>query len=242
MLLDHGCRRSGEHYIYQPIPDLMCCRSFSIRVALNDFLTTKSQKKTLRRFINHFCGNESYPDESDVMVRLQKCIDASVELEFILERSSFKEEAYQLYKKYQIAVHHNQPDKLTQEQYENFLVKNSFVTSVPYQGAYHHSWYFRGQLIAVGVLDILPECLSSVYFFYDPDFSKWSLGIVSALIEINLAKWLSNHISGLKYYYLGLYIDDCPKLSYKANFGPAQILDPAHYKWIPFEEAKESLF
>lgn len=181
-------------------------------------------------------------DEPDVMIRLQKCMDSSDQLDLVLEKSSFKEEAYQLYKKYQISIHHDTPEKLTREQYENFLVKNSFVSNAPYQGAYHQSWYFEGQLIAVGVLDILPNCLSSVYFFYDPDFSKWSLGTMSALVEINLASRLGSHVPSLEYYYLGLYIDDCPKLSYKANFGPAQILDPNRYKWISFDEAKNSLF
>ena len=242
MLLDHGCRRSGEHYIYQPIPDLMCCRPFSIRLKVDEFVPTKSQKKSIRRFINHFCGNHLHPDEPDIMIRLQKCMDSSEQLDIVLEKSSYKEEAYELYKKYQLAIHHDKPEKLTREQYEDFLVKNSFDTNAPYQGAFHLSWYFHGQLIAVGVLDILPKCLSSVYFFYDPDLSKWSLGTLSALVEINLAGWLSSHVIGLKYYYLGLYIDDCPKLNYKANFGPSQILDPVQYEWIPFEEAKGSLF
>lgn len=38
-----------------------------------------------------------------------------------------------------------------------------------------------GKLIAVGVIDILPRCVSSVYLFYDPDYSFLSLGVYSAL-------------------------------------------------------------
>lgn len=34
-------------------------------------------------------------------------------------------------------------------------------------------------LLQVGVVDILPSCLSSVYCFYDPDFRSLSLGKVS---------------------------------------------------------------
>jgi arginine-tRNA-protein transferase len=41
-----------------------------------------------------------------------------------------------------------------------------------------------GKLIAVGVVDILPKCLSSVYLFYDPDYAFLSLGIYSGLYLI----------------------------------------------------------
>lgn len=37
------------------------------------------------------------------------------------------------------------------------------------------------KLVAVGVIDILPQCTSSVYFFYDPDYSFLSIGTYSAL-------------------------------------------------------------
>lgn len=38
-----------------------------------------------------------------------------------------------------------------------------------------------GKLIAVGVLDVLPESISSVYFFYDPEYEFLNLGTYSAL-------------------------------------------------------------
>lgn len=37
-----------------------------------------------------------------------------------------------------------------------------------------------GELIAVGVLDILPGCVSSVYFMYNAKWEKYSLGKVCA--------------------------------------------------------------
>jgi arginyl-tRNA---protein transferase len=42
-----------------------------------------------------------------------------------------------------------------------------------------------GELIAMGVLDILPGCVSSVYFIYDKAWEKFSLGKVTI-------KWLFN--------------------------------------------------
>lgn len=45
-------------------------------------------------------------------------------------------------------------------------------------------YYLEEKLIAVGVVDVLPESLSSVYFFYDPKYRKYSLGVYGALKEI----------------------------------------------------------
>ena len=54
--------------------------------------------------------------------------------------------------------------------------------------------------------------ISSVYFFFDPDYSKLSLGTFSALYEID---WMRKR--GMRYYYLGLFVESCAHLNYKAN-------------------------
>lgn len=45
-------------------------------------------------------------------------------------------------------------------------------------GSYHQMYRLDGELIAVGVLDILPGCVSSVYFMYNAKWEKYSLGKV----------------------------------------------------------------
>lgn len=44
-------------------------------------------------------------------------------------------------------------------------------------GTYHQLYRLDGRLVAVGVVDILPSGLSSVYLFYDPDEKLLSLGM-----------------------------------------------------------------
>jgi arginyl-tRNA--protein-N-Asp/Glu arginylyltransferase len=44
-------------------------------------------------------------------------------------------------------------------------------------------------MMQVGVVDVLPSCLSSVYCFYDPDYRHLSLGKYTALAEI---AWVVN--------------------------------------------------
>lgn len=48
-------------------------------------------------------------------------------------------------------------------------------------GSFHQHYILDGKLIAVAVLDILPASLSSVYLYYDPDYSFLGLGVYSAL-------------------------------------------------------------
>jgi arginine-tRNA-protein transferase len=66
-----------------------------------------------------------------------------------------------------------------------------------------------GQLVAVGVVDVLPQCLSSVYFFWDPSLSALSLGKLGALKEIAYVQAASRWSSDLHYYYMGFYIHKC---------------------------------
>lgn len=48
-------------------------------------------------------------------------------------------------------------------------------------GSFHQQYWLGQKLIAVGVIDILPHCVSSVYFFYDPDYGHLSLGTYASL-------------------------------------------------------------
>lgn len=61
-------------------------------------------------------------------------------------------------------------------------------------GSYHQMYRVDGQLIAVGVLDILPTCVSSVYFMYDIDWERFSLGKVKIQSTF---PWLKRLLSDL---------------------------------------------
>lgn len=45
-------------------------------------------------------------------------------------------------------------------------------------GSYHQLYRLDGTLIAMAVLDVLPKCVSSVYFMYDTHWEWLSLGKV----------------------------------------------------------------
>uniref|UniRef100_A0A673SU23 Arginyl-tRNA--protein transferase 1 n=1 Tax=Suricata suricatta TaxID=37032 RepID=A0A673SU23_SURSU len=108
-------------------------------------------------------------------------------------------------------------------------------------GSFHQQYWLDGRIVAVGVIDILPSCVSSVYLYYDPDYSFLSLGVYSALREIAFTRQLHQKTAQLSYYYMGFYIHSCPKMKYKGQYRPSDLLCPETYVWVPIEQCLPSL-
>jgi arginine-tRNA-protein transferase len=128
---------------------------------------------------------------------------------------SFSEEKRAMYSRYLDFQHHRNEAPADEEQYCAFLVETCL-------GGRTVELQLRaeGRLAGVGILDRLGDALSTVYFYFDPDFAAYSPGTYSALYEIDLARrW------GMDYYYLGYYIRDCPAMAYKAHYRPCEIKD-----------------
>ncbi|KAG8865347.1 Arginyl-tRNA--protein transferase 1 [Tulasnella sp. 330] len=103
-------------------------------------------------------------------------------------------------------------------------------------GSYHQMYRLDGELIAMGVVDVLPHCVSSVYLVYLPKMEEHSLGKLSALREIALTQDMARHgAPGMGFLYMGFYIHSCAKMKYKAQYSPSYLLEPMEYTWHPFE-------
>ena len=85
-----------------------------------------------------------------------------------------------------------------------------------------------GELCAIAIVDHTDDALSAVYFYWHPKLAPLSPGTYSILKQVQLCKRLD-----LRYLYLGLYIADCPPMSYKAWFRPHERL--AAGRWRRFE-------
>jgi leucyl-tRNA---protein transferase len=83
----------------------------------------------------------------------------------------------------------------------------------------------EGKIIAVGICDLTPDILSSVYVYFEPEQKKRSLGVFTALEEMRFAR-----DSARPYYYLGYWIEGCSKMEYKASFGAHERLENG--RWI----------
>lgn len=174
----------------------------------------------------------------------------SHKLQILLKRSSFDPQEFALYRRYQIKVHNDKPDQVTDTSYRRFLVDSPLVFVPPSGddtvppcgfGSFHQQYLIDDQLVAVGVIDILPRCLSSKYLFWDPDYAFLSLGKYSALQEISWVKENQAHCPTLQYYYLGYYIHSCRKMRYKAAYRPSELLCPLRYQWVPYDIARPLL-
>lgn len=94
-----------------------------------------------------------------------------------------------------------------------------------YFGSYHLHHRIDGKLIAINVWDITENTLGSIYTFYDPDYSFLSLGHVTAVREMEYMKKIrAKYNPSLRYYYMGYYVYNCKKSTYKEHMHPQKLL------------------
>jgi arginine-tRNA-protein transferase len=77
----------------------------------------------------------------------------------------------------------------------------------------------------VSMIDILDQGISSVYTFYDTSDPSSSFGSYSILWQIEQARVLK-----LPYLYLGYYIKESEKMSYKVKYQPMEGLIDDHWQ------------
>ena len=102
-------------------------------------------------------------------------------------------------------------------QYIEFLV-NSRVDSYMIEFREVNTDETTKQLRMVSIIDKLEDGLSAVYTFYEPLDGK-AYGTFNVLWQIEYAQSL-----GLTYVYLGYWISECAKMSYKTVYQPNQLL------------------
>ena len=76
------------------------------------------------------------------------------------------------------------------------------------------------RLVGVGICDETDRAYSAVYFFYHPDYARWSLGVNHVVTLIAQA-----HALGKAYVYLGFRVMGCASMRYKAGFLPHELLE-----------------
>ena len=137
----------------------------------------------------------------------------------------FSHEHYALYRRYQSIRHPGGGmDHDSREQYAHFLLQSNVHTRLV-------EFRDQGHLRMVGIIDELADGLSSVYTFFDPERERQSLGTYSILWQIAEAKR-----RGLPYVYLGYWIEESRKMSYKTDFRPIEGLVRA--SWVRLEREK----
>lgn len=129
------------------------------------------------------------------------------------QEAVFRWEHYELFEKYLSSRHAGGGmDNPTPESYMHFLTADWAKTAF-----YEIRHKPDNRLVAVAVVDIMDNALSAVYTFFDPEESKRSPGRFAILLQIDQTRQL-----GLNWLYLGYWIRDCQKMSYKDEYRPME--------------------
>ena len=144
---------------------------------------------------------------------MKKAKDISV----YIQKPTLSQEHLKVFDNYHRYMHHKKGWDYNQTSPEHYY--NSFVNGYEDFG-YEVLYFFENRLIGVDLIDILEDGISSIYFYYDPEFSHFSLGKLSLYNQIKYAQ--NSH---KKWIYLGYYVKDCPSLAYKAEYKPFLTLE-----------------
>lgn len=142
---------------------------------------------------------------------------------------SFSAEHFALYQRYQHARHcGGGMDADDAGQYQDFLI-DSQVNSLLIEFREPSTGSDPGKLKMVSIVDRLDDGMSAVYTFYEPEPGQ-CYGTYNVLWQINQAfAW------GLKYLYLGYWVAQSRKMSYKTRFKPFELL--VRNQWCAMPDA-----
>jgi arginine-tRNA-protein transferase len=187
-VIQRGWRRFGKYYFHPICHGCDACKS--VRINVNQFKPSKSQRKAMNR---------------------------NAQTRMIVQKPTLTRAHIELYNKYHHFKH--QKDKWSHRNISDREYHENFVDGAQDFGK--EVLYIQNDtLIGIDLIDILDDGISSIYFFYDPDYARLSLGTYSLLYQIKLAKILE-----LEWIYLGYWVEGCKAFAYKPNFQPQEILE-----------------
>ncbi len=141
----------------------------------------------------------------------RRCSQRNKHTQVVIKTAEFNERHFDLYRRYQIARHDKtQATEISREDYLHFLGSTWCDT-------WFVEFLIEGQLVAVAIVDVLENALSAVYTFFDPAFNDYSPGVFAVLWQIETARQHQ-----LEHVYLGFWIADCRKMSYKTQYQPLE--------------------
>ena len=160
--------------------------------------------------------------------RFKRILRSNQDISIKSVRPVLTDEYYRLYQRYLLSRHAGGSMESSSEQdFSNFLVSH-------WLDSRFIELRCEDTLMAVAVSDILQDGLSAVYTFFDPEHSNRSPGNLAILVQTELARE-----QALPYLYLGYWIRDCNKMSYKSDFQPLEYF--AEDRWMDKEEFEELL-
>lgn len=147
----------------------------------------------------------------------RRVLKKSKTLNIYIQKPSLSKQHLSLFKEYHLYMQKKKGWEYSSTSAEHYY--NSFVDGHGDYG-YEILYFHEEKLIGVDLIDILQDGISSIYFYYHPDYAHLSLGKLSLLYQIAQAQEKKK-----KWIYLGYYVKDCSSLSYKADYKPYLTLE-----------------
>lgn len=166
-----------------------CAECVSIRIPLARFRPSKSQRRAVRRAASLRRVVTTQPLVDDARLRLYSKWHASREAARGWAEDRQSDQSYGL----------------------SFAFSHPSVREV--------TFWDGDALVGVGIWDEVPGAASAVYFFYDPDYARFSLGVANVVLYAEDAR-----ARGLAHLYLGYRVMGCASLAYKAKYRPHELL------------------
>lgn len=144
-----------------------------------------------------------------------------------IEKPIFSTSHYDVYEKYINSRHHDgDMFPATIDQYKSFLLTQTdfsrlFTIKTP-----------DGRLVSCTAIDLLDDGISAIYTYFDPEYEHLSPGTLAVLMLCHYAT-----DKDLPYIYLGYWVKESRKMSYKKRFSPLEILE--NEKWRLMTEADQ---
>ncbi|KFN49742.1 arginyltransferase [Arenimonas composti] len=152
----------------------------------------------------------------------RRCLARNADLGVRIAAPRRTAENFALYRRYLDARHRGGGmDDPLPENFDGFL-------SCAWSPTEFMEFRLDGRLVALAVTDVVPDALSAVYTFYDPELAGRSLGAYALLRQIQRAR-----DEGRRHVYLGFWLADHPKMAYKRQYRPLEYLDGAEWRPLP---------
>ncbi len=167
--------------------------------------------------VNEFCSRRNQ----------RRTMKNNVDLEINCIAADFVPEHFSLYQKYLQARHSGGGmDNPTEDNYKDFLWCDWSDTSL-------YEFRLGTKLVAVTVVDSLTDGNSAVYTFFDPEYSKRSLGQFAILHLIEATRRQSK-----QWLYLGYWIAGAGKMKYKVDYQPLECFLDNNWKRFALPSSK----
>lgn len=180
-----------------------CTACRSLRIPLATFVPSRGQRRTLRQ-------------------------NATVDV--IVQAPTVTADHIRLYNAYHVDMHRRKQWPVHRTDPVTYFY--SYLGG-SWEFAREFLYYDHHRLVGVGLADVTPVSLSSVYFFHDPAWRPRAPGVFSVLQQLAYAQR-----QGLQYHYLGYWVAQCPSMAYKAQYRPHELLvryppDEIEPEWVP---------